>query len=50
MGSIIGALGGWISSLMSAPIAPGLTFGSFVIIVFVISGIGLILKNFAGTE
>ena len=50
MSSVIGALSGWVSSLLSAPIAPGLTFGSFLVIMFVISGMGLIIKNFAGTE
>lgn len=50
MGEILEALSGWVSSLFTAPIAPGVSFGGFLVLMLILSGIGLVLKLFWGGD
>lgn len=50
MGEILAAFSGWVSSLFSAQIAPGLSFGGFFVLMLILSGIGLVLKLFWGGD
>ena len=48
MSDIISAFGSWIGALFSAQIAPGFSFGSFLLLMFILAGVGIILKTFWG--
>lgn len=48
MADILSAFGQWVGMLFSTEIVEGLTFGSFLLLLFILSGVGLILKTFWG--
>ena len=48
MADIITAFGNWVGSLFGAEIAPGFTFGGFLLLMLILSGVGLILRTFWG--
>ena len=48
MADILTSFGQWVGMLFSLEIVEGLTFGSFLLLLFILAGIGLILKTFWG--
>lgn len=48
MADILSAFGQWVGLLFSAEIVEGLTFGSFLLLILILAGVGLILRTFWG--
>ena len=48
MADILSAFAQWVGMLFSTEIVEGLTFGSFLLLMLILAGVGLILRTFWG--